>query len=310
MRHNGHLSELGKGIIKTLIYHDIFRYPLTPDEIKRLCQSSAPHQKFEAELKKLEAGRKIFRNRHFFSVKRKPEKQVIRRLDGNRRAEKKMRLAFRMSRIIASFPFVRAVMLSGSISIGFMEDDSDIDFFVITAPKKVWTAKALLLLFKRLFLFNSYRYFCINYLLGQEKLEIEEKNIFTATELVTLIPTYGVEYYNQFLHANRWTHRYYPNFKRNHLDVPLHRLSLIKRTIERVFNNRLGDKFDTLFMKIFYKRAKKRYGVIVGKEDFNIAFKTNKNVSKAHLNNYQRKITEAFNLKIREFEDQHNISLQ
>ena len=85
------------------------------------------------------------------------------------------------------FPFVRGVFLSGSISKGFMSESDDIDYFIITAPGRLWLTRTLLILFKKIFLFNSFRNFCLNYFIDSENLYIPEHNRYTATEIVFLI---------------------------------------------------------------------------------------------------------------------------
>ena len=43
-----------------------------------------------------------------------------------------------------------------------------------------------------------------NYFVDSQHLEIEEKNIFTATELATLIPACNKEIYNTLIDTNSW----------------------------------------------------------------------------------------------------------
>src|SRR4029453_8923510 len=97
--------------------------------------------------------------------------------------------------LIASFPYVRCVCISGSLSKKYFDDTTDIDFFVITKPGRLWVCRTFLILFKKLFLLNSKKYFCINYFIDSDNLEIPDQNIFTATELTTLIPMHDYELY-------------------------------------------------------------------------------------------------------------------
>ena len=47
---------------------------------------------------------------------------ISRRIAGNKLAEKKINSAYKMTKFISKFPYVRGVMLSGSISKGYMEE--------------------------------------------------------------------------------------------------------------------------------------------------------------------------------------------
>ena len=60
--------------------------------------------------------------------------------------------ALTVSRLISKFPYVEGVGISGSLSKGYYDDDGDIDFFIITSPKRLWIARTFLILYKKLFL--------------------------------------------------------------------------------------------------------------------------------------------------------------
>ena len=118
----------------------------------------------------------------------------------------------KVSRKIAKFPYVKGVCLSGALSKGFYDDDGDFDFFIITKPNRLWIARTILVLYKKIFLLNSKKYFCVNYFISTDKLEISEQNLFTATEIATLIPLYGTDTFKEFLEAkNPWAAPYFPN---------------------------------------------------------------------------------------------------
>jgi hypothetical protein len=235
--------------------------------------------------------------------------RISKRVEGNRRAEKKMKIANRFSKIISFFPFVRAVFLSGSISKGFMDEKADIDYFIITKRNRLWIARFLLVLFKKIFLLNSYKFFCINYFISEDNLEIEEKNIYTATELATLIPTYGSNLYNEFYNANSWLKTYYPNYpKRNTINVSRHKMKLTQKIIEPFLNQKFGESVDDYCMQMFLRFDKKIYGELE-KEAFEVAFKSRKNISKHHPQYFQKRVLEALNHKIHTLEMQHNIVL-
>ena len=67
--------------------------------------------------------------------------------------------AIKISRKIAKFPFVESVNLSGSLSKGYYDLEDDIDFFIITKPNRLWIARTLLILYKKVFLLNSKKHF-------------------------------------------------------------------------------------------------------------------------------------------------------
>jgi len=302
-------SPLRRSILRTLAYYDIFSYPLTADEIYiNLGVNHTSTVEIKSELEKLSADHIVFRKGEFYQLK-DDEKYIYRRNAGNKRAEKRLKTARRVSSFISRFPFIRGILLSGSISKGFMEEDADIDYFVITHPNRVWFSRFILMLFKKLFLFNSKKNFCINYFVDSEHLEIEEKNIFTATEIVTLLPTFGVNIYKDFYAKNLWTREFYPNFPMRDTNNILDRKNgIIKSLLEKILGHRLGDKLDDLAMALFDRFNKTKYKDY-NQEDFKLAFKSSKKESKHHPKFFQRKVLQEYDHKIQSLQDQLKISL-
>jgi hypothetical protein len=190
-----------------------------------------------------------------------------------------------------------------------MEMDSDIDYFVITHPNRLWFSRTMLMIFKKVFLLNSKRIFCINYFVDSENLEIEEKNIFTATELTTLIPIYGPSVYDELYDRNVWIKSFYPNYPKRVTDNDLpEKRGILKSLLEKIFGTKLGDKLDDYFMKMFDKYNRKRYGKY-DPEEFKVAFKSSKKESKHHPRFFQKKVLEELNRKINHLEEELQISL-
>lgn len=295
-------------MLRTLAYYDIFSYPLTANEIYyNLGENHTSIEEVETVLTKLSNNNIVFQKGNFYQLSNNDE-FIIRRNQGNQLAEKRLQTARRVSGFISSFPFIRGIMLSGSISKGFMEEDSDIDYFVVTHPNRVWFSRLILMLFKKLFLLNSKKNFCINYFVDSENLEIHEKNIFTATEIVTLLPTYGKECYEKFYQENLWIKEFFPNFpKRDTSEIFDRENGVIKIFLEKVLGKRLGNKLDDLSMSIFEKFYKIRYKDY-NQEEFKLAFKSSKKESKHHPKFFQKKVLTEFESKIKLVEDRINVS--
>jgi len=303
------IGTLAKSIIKTLAYYDIFNYPLTKEEIY-ICSNTNGDTKssvFE-ELKVLVSSGIVYQSNKFYSIKH-VNHLIGKRIEGNKRAIKKMKTAKLFSKFISHFPYVRGVLLSGSISKGYMDEKSDIDYFIITAHNRLWIARIFLVFFKKFFLLNSYKFFCINYFISITELEIEEKNIFTAVELATLIPMYGADVYDALYDSNQWIKQFVPNYpKRDVSNVPKSKRKIFQLIIEPLINNRLGDYIDNKIMEMFIRYDEKRYGTL-DEDTFKLAFKTRKNVSKHHPNYFQKRVLESLRKKLEQLELKHNIAL-
>jgi hypothetical protein len=295
------LTPLQQAILRTLLYYDIFKYPLNADEIHLFLGSKiVDRSSFNAALSALKDCGAIYEFENFLSVN--PDSSLVdRRKKGNKLAEKFLGMARKKATLISKFPFVRGVMASGSLSKGYVDERSDIDFFIVTVPNRLWIARTLLVLYKRVFLLNSHKYFCVNYFVDETHLGIEEKNLFTATELATVLPLYGSKQYYDLHDANYWLKNFFPNFKLRRTDeVPLASTSWKKRWLE-TFLNLFGNSFERFCHRITLQRWRKLYEQSYSSADFDIAFKSRPYASKNHPTNFQRVVMERYEDKLKHY---------
>jgi hypothetical protein len=301
-------KSLREHILETLTYYDIFNYPLKRKEIFRFLQArSAEENLMQHELDTLCHEKLIFQFDDFFTIQNNPT-LIDRRRKGNEEAKKFLPLARKQARRIASFPYVRAVMASGSLSKGYMDENSDLDFFIVTEPGRLWIARILLVMYKRIFLFNSHKYFCVNYFVDTQHMEIEEKNLFTATELATVIPLYGGEYFQTLFESNTWIKKFFPN----HEPRPVHGVAQsksngVKKLMEGVINLSFPDHLNNFFMQLTLRRWKRLYQKDYPTAEFQVAFKTKQYASKTHPKNYQRKIMDLYADRLKEINQRLSI---
>ena len=303
MAHNGNDSDLRVHVLKTLLYYDIFSYPLKCTEVFRfLGTNSITETDVQHALDSLTKDAVVYRFNDLYSVQ-PSESNIRRRLSGNLLAEKCLAIARKKARLISKFPFIRGVFASGSLSKGYMDERSDIDYFIITAPKRLWIARTLLVMYKRVFLNGSHKHFCVNYFVDEEHLEIEEKNLFTATELATVLPLYGAEEYNKLIKSNNWVKSFFPNFiARPAGDVPMLAVKGFKRMFETLINTCFGINIESYFKRLTMKRWKKLYETQYSKADFDIAFKSKAYASKNHPQHFQKKVMEIYAEKLKHFD--------
>jgi len=302
------ITEVGKDIIRLLLYSDIFKYPLKSSEIySRLRRNGIGINIFEKELHKLVEEHRVNEVEGYFLLENNID-FVKSRKEANANASLMLLRAYKKAKLISNFPFVRAVFLSGSISKGYADKKSDIDYFIITKPGRLWIARTLLIMYKKIFLLNSYKYFCLNYFVDQDHLEIDDRNIFTATELTTLIPVCNIEEYNRLCDSNPWVINYYPHFHRKSAEDLMKRSVKFKNFIESVLNRKFGDFIDNYFMKQTIKFINPKLDKLIKKGiKPGIVFK--KHVCKYHRNSFRDSILEAYQNKVYEFENRYKLSL-
>ncbi len=215
-------------------------------------------------------------------------------------AAEQMKTAFRAAKILSRFPYVKGLAISGSLSKNYSTKKTDIDFFIITTANRLWIARTLMHLYKKFtFITGRQDWFCMNYYVDEAGLEIEEKNIYTAIEIATLLPMQGGMSIGQFMIANAWTKKYLPLYHKNDQCLPEIKKGWFSKLIEMAFNNRMGEGLDNLFMKITDMRWKKK--VQRNKKNdkgFNIGMKVSKHFSKPNPVFFQDKILEMYADKI------------
>ncbi|HEX6333559.1 MAG TPA: hypothetical protein VFZ78_04975 [Flavisolibacter sp.] len=246
--------ELQKQILSTLAYFDLFDYPLTQTEIYRFLQEQCGYNRCGDELQFLVNQGLVYKYDSFYSL-RKDFTLIIRRRDGNARAKQLLRTAEKVGRLLYHFPFVRGIAVSGSLSKNCASEGADIDLFLITAKDRLWIARTLLHILKKIsFLFNRQGYLCMNYFVDESGLCIEEKNIYTATEIVTLIPLQGIDAFREFYLQNKWTTSYLPNHSLKVSYFKRKNDSLLKRLLEFLLNHTAGNLVNEWLMRITKKR--------------------------------------------------------
>lgn len=286
-------------ILKIILYFDVFSYPLKEEEIISYVRSSKNDSDTLQAINDLhKQGVVKYQDGYYFVGD--PSK-IERRKQGNMLAKKRMRSAMFYSRIISWFPYVRSIMLSGSISKGYMGEKDDIDYFIVTQPGRLWITRTLLTLFKKIFLLNSYRNFCINYFTDADNLAIKERNRFAATEIVFLLPVFKSSFYSKMIDNNHWLKSYYPEFTQKN-EACIEGDIWLKKWIEKLFNNRLGDKFeDFLFQKsvnFIHKKFSK-----MDNQSFKNSFSLKRNELRYFPEKIQMQISDDYSLKLKKYEE-------
>ncbi|MEP7236960.1 MAG: nucleotidyltransferase domain-containing protein [Ferruginibacter sp.] len=294
------MTATAQNILKTLVYFDLFQYPLTQDEICLFHADIISHAAIDEALQELVNEKSVFRLGEFYSL-RNDFLLVQRRRKGNLLAMEQMKTAGRVAKFLAKFPYVKAVAVSGSLSKNFATEKSDIDFFIITTANRLWIARTCMHLYKKLtFLTGRQNWFCMNYFVDEVAMEIEEKNIFTAIEIVTLVPMQGKSSFLEFVMRNKWTKDYFPLHIYNNSMLPEIHKGLLARAVEKIFCGKPGDWLDKKLMRITKKRWQKK----VEKHMLNsrggaMGMIVERHCSKPDPKNFQDKVVEKYGDKVK-----------
>ncbi|MVM41718.1 hypothetical protein GO730_35330 [Spirosoma sp. HMF3257] len=283
--------------LNILAYSDIFQYPLTKKEIYE--RGKITMIELERCLDYLVRKQKIYLIDEFYTLHQ--DKLIAEnRLKRNALAQKSMVKARSMAKKIACFPFVRGVFLSGSISKNCMDPSSDIDYFIITEPNRLWIVRLVCFIFRKTILLNKSKYFCTNFLLDTEHLAINEKSIYTAIEIKTLIPLVGYSYYIDMIKKNEWANIFFPKYPLHENNDVIKGKPFIQSALEKIVNNRFGDVLDKWFMeKTILRRKRKVNSKFLENPNFYINFQ--RYIAKDHTNEHYPMVIKEYSQKIKEY---------
>ena len=243
------LSDEEQAVLNTVMYFDGFGYPLKPSEVHQYAPIKMSALNVLPCLNYMVNHGLMFQQGNFFSM-RDDAALVQKRQDSKSASVSMIKAAKRLSSLISRFPFVRSICITGNLARGFVSAEDYLEFFIIAKPGRLWLARALLLGFKKVFLLNNKRYFNMNYFVDSEKLEIPDKNLYTATQLKTLVPVYNAELYQQFVKANEWATEFLPNMKPVSIaGVSALKVFPIRATIEGVFNLTIGGMLNKKYQR-------------------------------------------------------------
>jgi hypothetical protein len=289
-------TPLQRDILCTLAYFDIFDHPLRISEIYRFLPSNSVTETDIQRACATEPLKSRLSNvDDLFFLTDTSEQIVADRRTKERRARRLWKAAVFMSHIIRRFPFVRAVFVSGELSKGVASKHSDIDFFIVTAENRVWICRTLFAIFKKIFLFNRKKFFCYNLIASERHLRIQDRNIFTAVEVVTVKPLFNEDLYGRFIRANFWTHQYLPNSTNS--PHPLRRTNPVRFLAERMLTAVVSsdelDALDRWLLEKWKSIWQKRYHELSPGELAH-RFQCRRNISTAYVGDFLHKVMDRY----------------
>ena len=296
-------SDIENSVVRTLLYYDIFSHPLTMRELFCLLpQNSLTEKDFVPILDDLMQKGVITSDNGFLALSQQKDRIGVMRCERERRAQRRLRTARLMAGIMKQFPFVRAVFLSGDLSKGVATPDSDIDYVIVTEPHRLWICRFLLICFKKIFLLNQKKYFCLNFFLDSDHLPHEEHNYYSATEIAHLKPLFNQSLYLRYMNANSWIHEYFPNYRLSVLCTHSvnNAQSIIQKIIELPLRGTWLNRLDRRLMNFMIGIWKKRYPQIDESTRAEI-FHSTAHESRAFVGNFSSKILDLYAEKLRQY---------
>lgn len=220
---------LRASIIKTLAYFDLADFPLTAEELFVFLWEPpiASREDFLAALAELNLSNQD--GYYFFSGR---EKIVAERQRKFLISEQKLKIAARAAKKIRAIPFLRAIFVCNSVGARQADEESDIDFFIITEPKRIWLVRFFTNLILRLFGLRTYgqknkNKICLSFYVDTNHLDLAplratEQDVHFAYWAQQMLSLYDPQnFYAQFLRANSWIKNYVPHMRLDPVATPI-----------------------------------------------------------------------------------------
>jgi len=179
------LSSKEQSILQQIIYSDIFNWPVKDHELRIM----------NYELREKLLKKKIIGTKNNFYFLQGREYLVKRRLQREKLAKNKFKIARRAAGFLKIVPGILMVGVSGGLAVGNVSQNDDIDFFIVCQNNTLWTSRFFALIILDLFGMrrhpkdkNFQDKICLNMFvdeIGFNNLK-KEKDIYTQHELKQL----------------------------------------------------------------------------------------------------------------------------
>jgi hypothetical protein len=251
-------EKLEKSILKTIIFFDLFDYPLTELEIWKFLYF--PEKKYllsevKGSLKNNISNIETYQGFYFLKGRRE-----ILQTKHLRYKESfiKFKKAKRVAKIFSIIPFIKLIAIGNYIPENNTKKESDIDFFIVTKKNRIWITRAIcvaltILLKLRPSNKNKENTICLTFYttidnLNFKKLTLGERSgvgdIYFFYWLASLYPLYNIdETYEKLIKENSWLKEYLPNLLPTIPSQKRKIISNFKCTILQILNFNFWEKF-------------------------------------------------------------------
>jgi len=316
------MTPLRNSILATIIYYDVFNFPLTFAEIykylinpNRLILNHAvvlSDINFGAtevliELDSMVKAGVIGHKNGFYFLPGK-EHLYKARIEKDKLAMRKWKKFLSIAKYLQLSPYLRAVFVSGSLAVNNPEPKSDFDVFIILKSGRLYAGRFFLWLISSLLGVRRGRFdlvapdkLCFNHYITDDNLEISYRSLYVAQTIVNMKPVFvRGEVINKFSSSNKWVNSYCYNFNRfnEYRTIKLNRLFLmLAKAGEIVLDAFLGELVERLLKVIQQKRIKNNPATY--ESGGRITFTDNE--LEFHPRSFERVVIDSYNRGLKKF---------
>jgi hypothetical protein len=244
-------TALDIAILRTVLYADVFDFALTRTELHHFLMSATPVERgvVERALSESVGLRGVLVMQGDYVVLHGREHLLGVRAERHRLTNALWPKAAAAGKLLARVPFVRMVALTGALAMhNPSHGRDDFDYFIVTAPGRVWLARLLIVGVVRVSRVWGWP-ICPNFVLSPDALAQRRQDVYIAHEIAQAVPLSDESgLYARFRAANPWTHAHLPNAHTAYERGGAHALGglgrMVKRVLEGVLGGGLGDRLE------------------------------------------------------------------
>jgi predicted nucleotidyltransferase len=267
-------STLEKQILATVVYYDILDYPLTSFEVFLYLIDDKKLGNWEIGkldrnchlpfaichlLDTSEYLKKHISQKYGFYFLKNREKIVQQRLDCKKIADQKWKKVKKVFWIMQITPFMKMVLVSGSLSLGNSREESDIDLIITAQKGRIWTVRTFVTLLTSILGVRrcgdkTKDKICLNHYITDKSLKIPFESLYNAQSYIHLVNVYNNEedrrLFREFQERNNWIGGYIANYR--FLDLGSVRsmrrnklLCLVSKFFESILSGKLGSYLES-----------------------------------------------------------------
>ena len=285
-----------QAILTTLLYSDIFSFPLTKDELWRflIAEKKISRSAFDSSLLSL---RKQINVKEGYYCLPGREETISRRKKNLLFVEKKMQRALFVAEKLASIPSILFIGVSGGLAVGNATEKDDIDFVIITKENALFTTRLWILIILEGLGVRRHRNqkktadtICVNLLFDETALAWPKDlhDLYSAREIAQILPLFERnKLYQQFFFANSWIKHFLPNILPQKVVITKVPYSILTQVGYTIFGNTFVEFFSRVLQRNWMKRHQTRETIT-------------KHVLAFHPNDYRTQTFSQMRLKARQ----------
>lgn len=214
------LNNNQKAILNTLLYSDIFNYPLTEEELWRGLITEKQVSRDTISKSAISLSESIIFKNGYYCLRGK-EKIINKRIGRISIMQQKLEKAILIAKYLAFIPTIKFAGISGRLAHMDADKNDDIDMVFITKKNTLWATRFLILAVLEILNVrrkNNDKHpknkICPNLIIDESAISWpdEKHDLYTAHEIISIYPLINRgNMYQKFINKNKWIKIFYAN---------------------------------------------------------------------------------------------------